>query len=227
MSMVLFHFSYDLVALRGRTLPLFHPPFEDVWRASISWTFLFIAGMMCALSRNNYRRAGKYLLVALLIYGATTLAAIDVPISFGIIFCMGASTLIVALLRSGGLLKGRHDWLCSIPLMLLFLVCLRIPQGVVGMGQFTLQLPRQLYATSHLSPLGFPGPHFASGDYYPLIPYSLLFLAGAGIGASLAAHGFPSLVRTAGLRPLEFVGRHALLIYVVHQPVLLLLSMLL
>lgn len=224
--MVLFHFSYDLVALRGHTLPLFHPPLEDVWRASISWTFLFIAGMMCALSRNNYRRAGKYLVVALLIYGVTTVAAVDTPISFGIIFCMGASTLIAALLRSAGLLRGRHAWLCSIPLLLLFLVCLRIPQGVVGLGPLALRLPRQLYATPYLAPLGFPGPRFASGDYYPLLPYSLLFLAGAGIGASLGVHGFPSPLRTMGLRPLEFVGRHALLVYVVHQPVLLLLSLL-
>ena len=225
-SMVLFHFSYDLVALRGRTLPLFHPPLEDVWRASISWTFLFVAGMMCALSRNNYRRAGRYLVVAALIYGATTIAAVDTPISFGIIFCMGASTLIAALLGSAGLLRGRHAWLCSIPLMALFLACLHVPQGLVGMGPFVLRLPRQLYATPCLAPLGFPGPRFASGDYYPLLPYSLLFLAGAGIGASLGSRGFPAFLRSVGLRPLEFVGRHALPIYVLHQPMLLLLSLL-
>lgn len=224
-SMVLFHLSYDLVTLRGHTLPLFHSPFEDVWRASIGWTFLFIAGMMCALSRDNYRRAGKYLVVAALIYGVTTIAAVDTPISFGIIFCMGASTLVAALLRSAGLLRGRRSWLCSIPLMALFLACLRVPQGLVGVGQFVLQLPRQLYATPYLAPLGFPGPHFASGDYYPLLPYSLLFLAGAGIGASLGAHGFPAFLHSVGLRPLEFVGRHALPIYVLHQPMLLLLSL--
>ena len=65
-SMVLFHYCYDLRFLAGEPLNFFVSPFIDIWRASISWTFVFVAGSMYSFSHNNLRRAGKYLLVALL-----------------------------------------------------------------------------------------------------------------------------------------------------------------
>ena len=51
--------------------------FQDIWRASISWVFLFIAGWMCTLSRNNIKRAAKYALAALVVWLATTLVSVD------------------------------------------------------------------------------------------------------------------------------------------------------
>ena len=93
-SMVLFHFCYDIRYIAGLPLPWFQPPLQDIWRCSISWTFVFIAGCMFAWSRDNLRRAGKYLLVAALVFLVTTIAAVDVPINFGIIYCMGSCTLI-------------------------------------------------------------------------------------------------------------------------------------
>ena len=67
-SMVLFHFVYDLVYLSGMHLLWFTSPFIDIWRASISWSFLFIAGSMCAFSKNALRRACLYGALAALIF---------------------------------------------------------------------------------------------------------------------------------------------------------------
>ena len=64
---------------------------------SISWVFLFIAGWMCTLSRNNIKRAAKYALAALVVWLATTLVSVDDSVNFGIIYCMAACTGIVAL----------------------------------------------------------------------------------------------------------------------------------
>ena len=69
-SMVLFHLCYDLAFIGNVELPWFSSPLLDVWRASISWTFLFVAGCMCPLSRSNLRRALQYGAVALLICGS-------------------------------------------------------------------------------------------------------------------------------------------------------------
>lgn len=53
-SMAGFHACYDLAYLYGWDMPWFtQTVFQDIWRASISWVFLFIAGWMCTLSRNN------------------------------------------------------------------------------------------------------------------------------------------------------------------------------
>ena len=47
-SMVLFHLCYDLKFILGMDLGWFAPPFQDIWRASIAWVFVFVAGGMCA-----------------------------------------------------------------------------------------------------------------------------------------------------------------------------------
>lgn len=97
-SMAGFHACYDLAYLYGWDMPWFtQSAFQDIWRASISWVFLFIAGWMCTLSRNNIKRAAKYALAALVVWLATTLVSVDDSVNFGIIYCMAACTGIVAL----------------------------------------------------------------------------------------------------------------------------------
>lgn len=218
-SMVLFHLCYDLKFIVGVDLGWFAPPFQDVWRCSISWTFLFVAGCMCPLSRDNLRRAAQYGAVALAIWVVTTLAAVDVPISFGIIYCMAACTLVFWALDRLGL--APRGVAAAVVLVALFLLLQGLPDGTVGLPGATLELPRSFYATPWLSWLGLPGPHFSSGDYYPLLPYLFLYLAGAALGARWKSRGYPEWAKRAHVAPLNFVGRHALVIYVAHQPLIL------
>lgn len=218
-SMVLFHLCYDLRYIYGHPLAFFQPPFQDIWRASISWTFLFIAGCMCSFSRNGLRRSFKYLTVAAIVFATTTIVAVDTPISFGIIFCMGASTLIEHLLDRAGL--APKGYMAAFAFVVAFLLLLGIPHGYVGIGEATFTLPQWLYAHRALSFLGFPGPGFASGDYYPLLPFSLMYLAGAAAGRQWRQNGYPSWTYDICCPPLQLVGRHALPIYVLHQPILI------
>ena len=112
----------------------------------------------------------------------------------------------------------------AVSLFLAFLLTLEVPQGKLGLNGFGgpyIALPTSLYATEALNWLGFPGPSFASGDYYPPIPYSLLFLVGSTLGLITKLHGVPSILNKIKCTPLEWIGRHALEIYVVHQPIVL------
>lgn len=98
LSMAGFHACYDLAFLYGWDMPWFtETVFQDIWRASISWVFLFIAGWMCTLSRNNVKRALKYAAAALIVWITTTLVSVDDSINFGIVYCMAACTAVVAL----------------------------------------------------------------------------------------------------------------------------------
>lgn len=217
-SMVLFHLCYDLRYVYGLGAAWFEPPLQDIWRASISWVFLFVAGCMCSFSRNAVLRARKYLLAALAIWIVTTIVAVDVPISFGIIFCMGASTLIEHLLASGSLeLRGPRT---AFLLLVAFLLLRGVPRGYVGIGPATMALPHQLYASRWLSFVGLPGPGFASGDYYPIIPFTLMYLTGTAMGRHWKAQGYPEVLTRLSCAPLEWVGRHALPIYLLHQPLI-------
>ena len=219
LSMVAFHLCYDLKYIAGYSLTWFEPPLQDVWRASISWTFLFVAGVMCSQSKNNLRRAVEYGLVALAILIVTSIAAVDTPISFGIMYCIFACTLVAWMLQRLGCLPA-SPVSCAVFLML-FLFCTPLSSGYVGLGVLRIQLPNALFQTPWLPWLGFPGPGFYSGDYYPLLPYLFMYLCGASFGMWRKTVGFPKACYELGYMPLEFVGRHALPIYVAHQPVIL------
>lgn len=219
-SMVGFHLCYDLRFIAGRSLPWFEPPFQDIWRASISWSFIFIAGCMCLYSRDNLRRSCKYLACALAIFLVTWLAAVDVPINFGVIFCMGACTLTYWLLER--IAARPHGVAAGIILFAGFLALLGLQTGQVWMFGANLAVPKVLYSTEWFSWLGFPGPRFSSGDYYPVLPYLLLFLSGASFMASWKKEGLPERLCKPLFPPIEWVGRHALEIYLLHQPILLL-----
>jgi uncharacterized membrane protein len=156
---------------------------------------------------------------AVLIYIATLVAAQDTPINYGIIFCMAASTLIYALLQHFHI--EPKGYCAGVLLLAAFVLCLNVPEGSVGLGNVAITLPKQIYQTEYFSWLGLPGPTFTSGDYYPLLPYTLMFLAGSVFFTQWSTHGFPQRIYQPFQRGIEFVGRHSLAFYVVHQPVML------
>ena len=160
-SMAGFHACYDLAYLYDWDMPWFtQTVFQDIWRASISWVFLFIAGWMCTLSRNNIKRAAKYALAALVVWLATTLVSVDDSVNFGIIYCMAACTGIVAL-TDPVLKKISARWGMSLCLVLFAL---------------TWSIPKTIYPVPYLAWLGFPSLGFVSGDYYPSSRLSLCIL---------------------------------------------------
>ena len=207
-SMAGFHACYDLAYLYDWDMPWFtQTVFQDIWRASISWVFLFIAGWMCTLSRNNIKRAAKYALAALVVWLATTLVSVDDSVNFGIIYCMAACTGIVAL-TDPVLKKISARWGMSLCLVLFAL---------------TWSIPKTIYPVPYLAWLGFPNPGFVSGDYYPIIPFIFIYLAGY-----FDAHIAQGIDKTAPiwayanpLPALASLGRHALPFYLLHQPIIL------
>lgn len=222
LSMICFHGMYDAVFIFGATVDWFSEPLISIWRNSISWTFLLLAGLMCVLSRSNAQRALRYGLFAAALFVITTLAAVDTPISFGVIFCMAASTALYEVLDR--LHCAPRGYSAAALLGLAFILCLELPHGVIGLPAwgFVVKLPSAWYSLDALSFLGFMGPHFASGDYYPLLPYSLLFLAGSALGAQGKKYGWPRLMYALRCTPLNIAGRYPLWIYALHQPLLLL-----
>jgi uncharacterized membrane protein len=78
-----------------------------------------------------------------------------------------------------------------------------------------------------LLPLGIQPASFVSVDYTPLIPWFGVVLMGMGTGEFLYSGGvrrfsYP-LLPDGIVRPLAVLGQHSLVIYLVHQPVIILL----
>ena len=96
--------------------------------------------------------------------------------------------------------------------------------ALIHLGAYDYHLPRALFENVPLAWLGFPSPTFASGDYYPLIPYSFIFFAGVflGFASKQFVYRHRDLLNRCSLPLLTRLGRHALIVYLLHQPILLL-----
>lgn len=207
-SMVAFHVSYDLAYLYGLPMAWFTiGPLQDIWRCSISWTFLFIAGWSTSFSKSNLKRGCLYTAMALLVWLATTVASVDTPVNYGILFCMGASTLLYSCIEKLGL---RNPLLITVMALVAFAL--------------SYSVPRMRYPVEHLAWLGFPSPAFMSGDYYPLIPYFFMYMVGAGCARLFERKtrgAYPQWMTKTRSKALEYIGTKSLIIYLLHQPLAL------
>ena len=116
------------------------------------------------------------------------------------------------------LFKVKRPIVGAVICMLGFLLCFSVQYGAIGIYRAALiELPTAWYTSPYLFWLGLPQRSFFSADYYPLLPWTLLFFAGAFSGAY--AKLLPRGPISQRLAPLAFIGRHTMLIYLVHQPV--------
>jgi uncharacterized membrane protein len=214
-NMIAYHVCYDLVYMHGFDLPWFRGAWAGVWQECICISFIGMAGVCTKLSRRPYVRAFKVCACALLITAVTLYAYPSQAILFGILHCLGASMLLRAL--CGRFLNAIPPAIGFALAVLLALLTWNVASGVLGFGPFTVKAPAFLYETAWLFPLGFRNADFYSADYFPLFPYLFAFLAGSACGG--LAKRLPLAARRVHIRPLAYLGRHSLLIYLLHQPI--------
>ena len=168
--------------------------------------FVVLSGISSTFSRNNFRRCVKFAVVALLITAVTYLFDPASAILFGIIHCLAVSVLIYALTFQRTRPTTRAAW-----------------GAVVLSGAFFMPALRKLLAvkTNWLIPFGLFSPSFASLDYFPLIPWFGIFLIGTALGEWIYAQPKSLLHRQLPDNPINWCGRHSLLIYLIHQPLIL------
>lgn len=186
--------------------------------------FIFVCGISCTLSKNNLKRGAVLLAVAL---GMTLVTAVIMPkfgfveceIYFGILHFLSVSIIIYALLsrRIGRLHPFAGLLLCAV----FYAFTSDIGNGVLAYGELIkFTLPASLFDSDILMPLGIYSPSFYSADYFPLFPDIFIFLAGVFSGVYLKAKGYPAWSYEKRIPFFGFLGRNALIIYIVHMPVI-------
>lgn len=223
---VLYHGGFDLVNLYQVNLTLLASPLIAFLQPFFAGIFVALAGVTCYFSRSNLKRGLTALSLAALLTIVTLVLLPEMTIWFGILHLLGSCMLLFPLLRPW---LDRLSPALSIPLFLgAFVLTYSVPGRALGfLGWELFPLPPQLYSHPALAFLGFPFPGFSSGDYFPLIPWSFLFLAGAGLGRRLTVQPPPNWMKTLHFPLLAAFGRHSLLIYLLHQPLLILVFQLL
>lgn len=203
--MAIFHFGYDLYAYCGFPAAMVASPFMVFCQVASSRGFMLLAGFSCRLSRDNAKRGLRVLAFAVIL-GVVTRIWGD-PIRFGILHLLGCSMLLWAATHK--LWEKLPGWLLSLLAFGAFLV-LNAHFPMVGERDW-------LYA------FGVMYPGFYSSDYYPLLPWFFLFLTGAGLSAY--RHKIGGWLRDRKVPLLNWLGRHSLGFYLIHQPVLVVVSL--
>ena len=236
LHMLAFHFCYDLIVIFGQNYSWYRQPAVHFWQQFICISFLLLSGISWHFSRNNFKKGLLLNLYGLVITLVTYLAMPSQTVWFGILNCIGCCTLLTIPLgkflsrfsqRTVSPKNIRHILSqCAMLLgaLFLFLLCRNITNGYLTYAAVRFPLPASLYQHPLMAIFGFPHANFSSSDYFPILPWFWLFLAGFFLWGLLSPYAkFRSCLRVR-VPFLSAIGRKTIWIYLIHQPILYLLA---
>lgn len=209
LGMVVIHLLYDLsdmfAILDLKDATVYH--FVKDWGGIL---FFILSGISVTLGSHPIRR-GLIVILAGMICTAVTygmykldMADKSLIIYFGVLHCLGTCMVLWPLLK-------------KLPWWLLSAGALAVIYAGIRLWAMTFDFP-------WLLPLGFVPHSFASSDYFPLLPCLGYFMAGAVLGKVLYKSRQSLLPKVNSnffvLRFLQWCGRQSLWIYLLHQPAL-------
>jgi len=205
--MVAYHFAFDLAWFRVINADFNHDPFWLASRAMIVTLFLALVGVSLTLAKRAHpgpqpfwRRVALIAGCAMLVSIASYLTFPQTFITFGILHAIAVSSVLAR------------------PLIGFPRVALIAGIAIIALGT-TIQLP--LFDRPWLNWVGMMTHKPATEDYVPLFPWLGVVLIGVAIGTVL-----PRMQRRLAAADrftptwLAWLGRHSLVIYLVHQPIL-------
>lgn len=218
-SMVIYHTLWDMVYLFNVSIPWFKNEPGLVFQQSICWSFILISGFSFQLGRKKLKRGLIVFGCSLVLTAVTAIVMPEEIIIHGVLSLIGASMLITLLFEK--LFRKINPIIGTVVNVFLVQFTYNVQQGIIGLGKYEFfKLPEFLYANTLTAFFGFPHDGFRSADYFPLIPWLFLFFAGYFIYSLFKKTEKIHLLSAFSCRPLEFIGRHSLEIYMAHQPII-------
>ncbi|MCL2663277.1 MAG: DUF1624 domain-containing protein [Oscillospiraceae bacterium] len=212
--MVIHHAFYDFVVFLDAPRWIYTNPVFDVLQAIFIGVFICVSGVSSRFSKGNVERGAIVIVIAVIITYVTV--RMEMPIYFGILHLLGFLMIFYGLTQK---------------------LWNKIPRKTAPFIYITLVIASVL-ARIHLSPesdnlvirdllsvFGWHQQGFVSFDYQVILPWIFVFLFGTWAGGYIREGKFPSWFYEMKVPFFPLVGRHALVIYVLHQPVLYGLTM--
>lgn len=220
-NMVVFHAIWDLVFMFGNNWQWYIHD-RHGWRLWIGANFILLSGFCWKMSKNNLKRGLLVYFSGMVVSMVTILFTPDARIQFGVLTLIGSCMLLTILLDQ--LLDKCPATLGITISLLVFLLTYGMNKGYLGIGAYPLiNLPDEWYCNWFTTYLGLPESSFFSSDYYTIFPWLFMYLTGYFLYRIFEKYKKPQIQKLLEFSicpPLGFIGRHALVIYLLHQPVI-------
>ncbi|MEF8879351.1 MAG: heparan-alpha-glucosaminide N-acetyltransferase [Candidatus Thermoplasmatota archaeon] len=216
--MITYHVFYDLNFYQAYSINI-HGLFWRFFLYPIGGIFLLLVGISLYLSFTRkekrlshkeilyifWKRGVKIFLLGMVITAITLLYLGEGFVVFGVLHCIGLSIILGSFFLKKPLYALPAGLLC-------------IAGGLI-LQNFTFSFPWLLW-------IGFIPSDFYTVDYFPLLPWFGVVLTGIFIGKNLypnyqRRHKIPDMSHFKIIKTLCFIGRHSLMIYFLHQPVII------
>lgn len=221
-SMIIYHAIWDMVYIYGFSIPWYQTKGAYIWQQSICWVFILLSGFCWPLGHKKWKRGTVVFLAGLLITVVTIVLMPADRVIFGVLTLLGSCMLL--LIPFEKLLSICPTIIGSIISPTLFVIFRNVNDGYLGFEEWKLlAVPECLYDNIITTYFGFQAENFYSTDYFSILPWIFLFLTGYFLNRLCLSHHWMDKFKRKGISALEWLGKHSLIIYMLHQPVIYLI----
>ncbi len=213
--MVIHHALYDAVYFLGAPSWFFSNPVFTPLSRFFEVVFILLSGASCRFSHSNIRRGLIFLAGAAAVSAVTYF--IGNPVRFGILHLLGSAAVgfglwqkIRARMRLPQISRRTADILRAA----LIICC------AAAFALLWNPIYHHTYDFRWFGWLGFTYEGYFSSDWFPVLPWIFVYIAGNAVGLWIVEGRFPEKFYTTKVPFLAAAGRHTLWIYLLHQPVL-------
>jgi len=221
--MVVHHAFYNTWVFLDGPEWLYRNPVFSVLSYFFVGVFVFVSGISSRFSRGNVERGSKLFVIAMIITYVTL--RMEMPIYFGILHLLAVFMIFY------GLTRKLWDNINTVAAPIIFIALIIISSVFMAMLSPTMvstsETPpdnlvlRDLYAV-----LGWWQKSLNNHDHQEILPYIFVFLLGTWAGGYVREGKLPKWFYDFKIPVFPIIGRNALAIYVLHQPVLYSITML-
>lgn len=216
-SMIAYHTVWDMVYIFGEKWGWYQSDLAYLWQQSICWSFILLSGFCWSFGKVKWKRGMTVFLAGVVVSVVTTLAMPENRILFGVLTLLGSCMILMIPLEY--VLKHVEPKIGLVFSFVVFLFTRHMNTGYLGFGEWEIvRLPRELYSNSVMTFLGFTEDSFFSADYFSLFPWSFLFVTGYFLYRIFAEQEWLVYLYHGRNRVLERLGKHSLVVYMLHQP---------